>query len=79
MGNSEGADIDSNALCGKWKGVAPGPMAPGGDGGAAIVDCVSPLQGSIVSVKIKGDAEVLTVCEIQVFQVCACVCVRVCV
>ena len=60
---------DPNNLCGRFEGVVPGPMAPGGDGGAVVIDCATPLKGGVVSVQIRRDDAILTVCEIQVFQV----------
>jgi hypothetical protein len=53
-------EIEKNALCATYEGVVPGY-----EGGAAIVECGRPLKGSVISVQIKGEAEILTVCEIQ--------------
>ena len=45
-----------------------------GDGGNVegqweiIRDCVPPLQGQYVHVKLKGSQRVLTLCEIEVYQ-----------
>ena len=41
---------------------------PGKEGGAAVFGCDSPLSGRFVSVQIPGHSQILTVCEIQVFQ-----------
>ena len=67
--SSASGGADEDVLCGKFDGVAPGKMEPGGDGGAVVVDCQTPLKADRVKVMIKGEAEILTVCEIQVFQV----------
>ena len=41
---------------------------PGKEGGAAVFGCTEEMSGRYVSVQIRGHSQILTVCEIQVFQ-----------
>ncbi|XP_074652005.1 uncharacterized protein LOC141906622 [Tubulanus polymorphus] len=56
-------DHRKNQLCSTHKGAVPG-----GRYGLAKIKCDQKISGKYVSVEIKGDNEILTVCEIFVFQ-----------